>query len=245
MRADDGTLDRAPGATGDTMTRPVLLAPVLLLAACGVDLTAQMEGSYTGEIVSTNIVSDHYTVNLTAVDGDTISVSGADFATFEVDLMAVGDTVTSLPDDDANTFNWADGTVQIVHSGSEEVSFNGSQSGSSADGDADTDTDSDTDADSDTDTDTDSAAGYLAGDYNGTIAGPVVSADYDLTIVAVDATTAEVSGPGITSFEVPLVMDGDTVEQATNWTDGSLTFDGDHLNIYYTPQGLSFAGDRL
>ena len=260
-----------------TRTHAIALTTIFTLGglgACGDksggdDLAAQVAGTYVGSITISDpaIENTAYTVTVAEVDGDTISISGADFSTFQVDLMDAGGVITHTVDDTQTTLSYSDGELDFTHTGDDgvTVNFSGTRGGGDADADTDADTDTDTDADADTDTDTDtdadadadtdtdtdtdadSAADYAAGSYTGTIAGPVNDWEYTITVVAVDAETVEVnpeSSGDFTPFEVPIHWNGSQVEQMGTWSDGSFVFDGSSLELYYEPQDITFTGDR-
>lgn len=226
------------------MTRILILALVpLALVACGDDIAAPVTGTFIGDIVSGSVVETGYTVTVTAVDKDTLSIAGADFATFQVDLMVAGGVTTNLASDTANQLSYSDDALSFNHTGADTVQFSGVREGTdtNADADTDADADSDTDADSDSDTDAD-ASSMVAGGYTGSISGPVNAVDYPITLAIVDANTVSVTGADFTTFNIPLSTDGSTVSQAGTWTSGAFTWDAGDLNLMYTPQGLSFAG---
>jgi len=226
------------------------LAVLAMLTACddtkgGGALADDVAGTFTGEI-SGPINSTDYTVSVEAVDDDTISISGADFTTFQVDLEDSGGLIVNVSSD-TTTLSYSEDTLQFTQSAGDLVTFNGVRSGGESDTDTDADSDTDTDSDSDADTDSDSdtdLADIAEGNYTGAIAGPVNNVDYTITVTAVSAISVEVSGADFSTFEVPLEMNGSNVEQAGTWSDGSFVLDGDTLDLYYSPQGLSFSGER-
>lgn len=230
----------------------------LTLVGCGADITAPMVGTYTGAIVAGAVIDTHYTVSVAAVDGDTIAISGADFATFEVDVMDVGGSVTQVAGDDENTLSWTDGLLSFAHTaGAESVTFDGAQAEGSGDtggnggdtgGDNGGDNGGDTAGDSGGnggDTGGDQGPSAIAeGDYVGAALGPVMDPTYTLTLTVVDADTVRVSGEGITSFEVPLSGSGTHVEASSVWHDGTCTLNGSDLALVYDPTGFSFSGTK-
>lgn len=224
--------------------RTLVLSSTLLLAACGAgpDLTPML-GTYHGSIVADAVISTNYSVTVSQADRDTIAISGADFATFEVDVMDTSGTLTSLADDGENTLSFTDGALSVVHEGADgSVTFTGSLDCTDADNCVeDTATGDDSGGD---DTSQDGAATLAAGDYNGAITGPVVSADYTLTLAVVDSATVQASGQGISSFQIPLTMSGSDIKQSSTWTDGAFSLVDGSLSLTYNPQSLSFSGSR-
>lgn len=224
----------------------------LFLTACGPDLTSSMVGTYRGSIVADAVVDPDYTVTVAAVDNDTIAISGADFETFEVDVMSNGSLITHIPNDPENTLAYDEGMLEVVHGGADgSVTFSGEQvSGEEAGGDSaggggeGGEGGGNEDSGNEGGTDTDSAASIAAGTYTGSITGPVLSVNYVLTVTVIDAETIEVSGPDITPFEVPLVVTDRGVEESGVWEDGSFSLVDDNLSIVHDPQNLSFTGSR-
>lgn len=109
------------------MSRCLLFALPFALVACVPDIATQTEGDYVGEIVTDDITEVDYTVTVAFVANNTISISGADFDSFDVDLMGTEGTVTSLATDTENTLSWTGGTLSVVHTGDQNVNFTGEQ----------------------------------------------------------------------------------------------------------------------
>jgi len=220
------------------------------------DYAAEVAGTYHGNITAGTLVSTDYEVTVTAVDLDTIKIDGADFTAFNVDLMGTLDTITSLASDTENALSYSDGTLDIAHTGTETVNFDGTKGGggegdadtdsdTDSDTDADTDSDTDTDTDSDTDSDTDTDPAHMAaGTYTGIISGPATSINYDITLAAVSNTELSVSGDDFTTFNIPVILHNGEVSEAATWADGEFVLDGDDLSLTYTPINLAFTGSR-
>ena len=98
------------------------------LIACGEksDITSEIAGDYNGSITSDAITSTNYTVTVSAVDEDTIAISGDDFTTVEVDVMNVAGLITNVLSDEETTLSLENGDLDFTHSGTEEVTFSGS-----------------------------------------------------------------------------------------------------------------------
>lgn len=107
------------------MFRTLLFALPFALVACVPDIATQTEGEYVGEIVTDDVTELDYTVTVAFVSNDSITISGADFDSFDVDLMGAEGNVTSLATDTENTLAWTGGTLSVVHTGDQNVNFTG------------------------------------------------------------------------------------------------------------------------
>ena len=222
------------------------------LCACGDNPAEIIAGDYTGQMVGA-VIDDTYDITLAAVDSDTVSVRGADFAAFKIDVMGDASGVTSVADDPYE-LSWTDGDLSI---NGPDMSFSGTGGqadgrGSNGDdddaviGDDDDDDDDSVIGDDDDDTTvrTDSGLGSAAeGTYRGLAAGIVNDTSYVLSVVSNGPDSARVSGDGITAFNVPLAKDGSALQQG-NWSDGTFRLTGDQLELTHTPQSFTFSGSR-
>lgn len=109
------------------MVRWFALAPLALVACGAEDIASPAAGTYTGDIVAGAVIETDYAVTVTAVDADTIEISGADFANFTVDLVAHADMdmVTNAPSDTETTLDLTGTHLSFDHVGAETVTFDG------------------------------------------------------------------------------------------------------------------------
>lgn len=108
-----------------TLLTLVLIPSVL--TGCGDDIAGPVAGTFVGDIVAGTVVQTGYTVTVTAVDKNTLSISGADFTTFEVDVRLSAGIVTSLTGDTPNQLSYALDALDFDHTGAETVTFSGAR----------------------------------------------------------------------------------------------------------------------
>lgn len=110
------------------MNRILLAATALVFTACGGGVAADVAGTFVGDIVvSTGVTENDYTITVDDVGANTIEISGADFTTFEVDLMGVSGVITQALDETDTTlsFDEEDGELDFARSGDEDITFSG------------------------------------------------------------------------------------------------------------------------
>jgi hypothetical protein len=132
--------------------------------------------------------------------------------------------------------------------GCDEASTSGEDTGLGDDDDVTGDDDDVTGDDDDVTGDDDDSTGAgiaddAAGTYKGLAAGTVNDRNYTLTVEVETPTSVTVSGPGISSFTVPLVDEGGVLQQG-KWNEGSFRLDGDELELFHSPQSFTFDGTR-